>query len=109
MPRGNRTGPMGSGPRTGRGLGYCSGETVPGFIHGAPMGRGRGWGGGWGGGRGRGRGWERQNRYALDESPYYPEPMTADEESKYLGQTLENLKSQINTIEKRIAKLNTEE
>ncbi|NPA39927.1 MAG: DUF5320 domain-containing protein, partial [Thermodesulfobacteria bacterium] len=25
MPWGDRTGPLGMGPRTGRGLGYCSG------------------------------------------------------------------------------------
>ncbi|HHY81012.1 MAG TPA: DUF5320 domain-containing protein, partial [Thermoanaerobacter sp.] len=30
MPRGDGTGPMGLGPRTGRGLGYCSGYNVPG-------------------------------------------------------------------------------
>jgi len=32
LPRGNRTGPLGLGPRTGRGLGYCSGYTTPGFT-----------------------------------------------------------------------------
>jgi len=109
MPRGNRTGPMGMGPRTGRGLGYCSGETVPGYMHGAPMGRGRGWGGGFGGGRGRGRGWGLQYRYAIDEPPYYPEPITAVEEAKLLEITLDNLKNQIKTIEKRITTLSAEE
>jgi hypothetical protein len=32
MPRGNGTGPMGMGPRTGRGMGYCSGYNVPGYV-----------------------------------------------------------------------------
>ena len=55
MPGGDRTGPMGMGPRTGRGAGYCGGAGVPGFISrigGAFLGQGRGRGGR-GGGRGR--------------------------------------------------------
>lgn len=31
MPGGDRTGPMGMGPRTGRGAGFCAGYGVPGF------------------------------------------------------------------------------
>ena len=52
MPRGDRTGPWGAGPMTGRAAGYCAGYTVPGFMN--PIG---GYGRGWG--RGRGRGWGR--------------------------------------------------
>jgi hypothetical protein len=53
MPGGDRTGPLGLGPRTGRGLGYCSGYAYPGYLNPvypyAGYGRGRGWGGrGWG-------------------------------------------------------------
>jgi len=55
MPRGDRTGPWGLGPRTGRAAGYCAGYPVPGFMNPAP-GFGRGFGFGRGGGRGRGRG-----------------------------------------------------
>lgn len=33
MPRGDRTGPLGLGPRTGRSMGYCSGFRVPGFTN----------------------------------------------------------------------------
>lgn len=44
MPRGDRTGPMGVGPLTGRGAGYCGGAGTPGFLSAA-------------GGRGGGRGW----------------------------------------------------
>jgi hypothetical protein len=43
MPRGDRTGPLGLGPRTGRGAGYCGGSGMPGFMN--PYG-GRGFGGG---------------------------------------------------------------
>jgi len=57
MPGGDRTGPMGMGPMTGRAGGYCAGYPVPGYMN--PVG-GRGfwgWGRGRGGGRGGGRGW----------------------------------------------------
>ncbi|NIW15542.1 MAG: hypothetical protein GWN31_16790, partial [Candidatus Thorarchaeota archaeon] len=33
MPRGDRTGPWGLGPRTGRAAGYCAGYPVPGFMN----------------------------------------------------------------------------
>lgn len=50
MPFGDRTGPLGLGPRTGRGAGFCSGFPAPGSMN--PYGRFgfSGWGG-------RGRGW----------------------------------------------------
>lgn len=40
MPRGDKTGPDGQGPMTGRRMGYCSGNKNPGF-HGDHAGRGR--------------------------------------------------------------------
>jgi hypothetical protein len=33
VPRGDRTGPLGLGPRTGRGAGYCGGHKMPGFMN----------------------------------------------------------------------------
>lgn len=51
MPGGDGTGPMGRGPMTGRGAGYCAGFAVPGFAN-RPFG-----GGFFGRGRGGGRGW----------------------------------------------------
>ena len=50
MPGGDRTGPMGMGPMTGRGAGYCAGTGAPGFVN-------RTFGGFFGRGRGGGRGW----------------------------------------------------
>ena len=55
MPRGNRTGPFGMGPRTGRAMGYCSGYDAPGFMNPGPgmgFGAGRGMRRGMGMGRG---------------------------------------------------------
>ncbi len=51
MPGGDRTGPLGMGPMTGRGAGFCGGARAPGFLSRMGVGFcGRGWGGG-------GRGW----------------------------------------------------
>ena len=57
MPQGNRRGPRGAGPMTGREAGYCAGYNVPGsmnFVGGAGRRRGfdRRGGYGWGGGGG---------------------------------------------------------
>ena len=60
MPRGDRTGPSGMGPMTGRGVGYCRGYGMPGYSNPVP---GRGLGMGWGRRRGGGRGW-RHRYYA---------------------------------------------
>lgn len=54
MPRADRTGPLGEGPMTGRGLGICAGGGKPGFFN--RMGFGRGFGRGMGRGAGRGFG-----------------------------------------------------
>ncbi|OAT79538.1 hypothetical protein A6M21_15700 [Desulfotomaculum copahuensis] len=52
MPRGDRTGPMGAGAMSGRGIGFCAGYNTPGFANPANIGMGMGRGG-----FGRGRGW----------------------------------------------------
>lgn len=44
MPRGDKTGPNGEGPKTGRGLGYCAGSDTPGYTKSGrarPRGRGQ--------------------------------------------------------------------
>lgn len=38
MPGGDRTGPMGMGPMTGRAAGYCAGYPVPGYTNPIPYG-----------------------------------------------------------------------
>ncbi len=67
MPGGDRTGPWGMGPRTGRRAGFCSGYRMPGFMNRSVYppfgGRWFGWFGRfgfgrfWRRGRGRSRGW----------------------------------------------------
>jgi hypothetical protein len=77
MPAGDRTGPWGLGPRTGRGLGYCSGYQAPGFMFPGPglgFGRGFGFRGGFGRGMGlgRGRGFWRPGFGRFRGYPYGP-------------------------------------
>ena len=104
MPRGDRTGPMGAGPMTGRAAGYCAGYPTPGYMN-------RGWGGGgfgFGGGRGRGfRGYGRGWGYA----PGYPvgpgqmQAPTPEQELADLKQHAELLKGDLNQINERIEQL----
>jgi len=98
MPGGDRTGPLGAGPRTGRGLGYCSGYNRPGFAN--PVPEGRGWLGF--GYRGMGHGW--RNRFYATGIPgwaaYTPEQEAAD-----LKAQADWLKGQLEAIQKRLEEL----
>ena len=87
MPGGDKTGPWGAGPMTGRGVGFCAGYDVPGYMN-PTYGQGFGWGRGWGHGFGRGfgmgfgRGW--RHRYYATGLPgwargyAYPYPPPAE-------------------------------
>jgi hypothetical protein len=71
MPRGDRTGPNGQGPMTGRRMGNCVGNNIPGldsntggragFGRGMRNGFGRGFNQGFGRGMGRNFAFENQN------------------------------------------------
>jgi len=104
MPRGDRSGPNGFGPRTGRGLGYCSGYSTPGYLTDIGMGWGRGYGGGRGYGRGRGFGLGWNAYPPVNYPPIYPAPVSYDEEAytknlenqvKYLEDSLKAIKEQL--------------
>ena len=102
MPRGDRTGPGGLGPRTGRGLGYCSGYSYPGYMN--PYGYGRGRGRGFG--RGFGRGWgDYPYVPSYPYPPYFPEPLTSKEEKEMLNEDLKALKEEMKAIEEKIKEL----
>jgi Family of unknown function (DUF5320) len=119
MPAGDRMGPWGLGPRTGRSLGYCSGYEAPGFMHPGPgLGLGRGFGLRRGFGRGLGRGfvigrgrgywWPRFGGFL--GYPYYP--MTGfpfqpgrEEETAWLADQAKNLERQLAQVQKRLAEL----
>jgi hypothetical protein len=123
MPGGDRTGPAGLGPMTGRGAGYCAGYPVPGYMNPVPgrgyYGYGRGFGGR-GRGRGGGRGW-RNWYYAAGQpgwagyagglpawggaAPYYAPEITPEQETEALKKESEYLKQDLKDIEDRIKSL----
>jgi len=127
MPYGDRTGPMGGGPMTGRGAGICAGYGRPGYMNpgfgrGFGGGRGRGYGYGMGGGHGwrhmyyaTGRpGWARG--YAGPAVPWYPAEAGATveaggqgEELSYLKQQAKHFERTLKDIQKRIDELQNEE
>lgn len=103
MPGGDRTGPMGAGPMTGRAAGYCAGYPAPGYVN-------PGYGGGFGyglGGRGRGfRG--RGRRWFRAGMPFVPATVpveTPEQELNGLKQEAEMLQNTLNQINERIEQL----
>ncbi len=100
MPRGDRTGPAGSGMMTGKRVGYCAGFNVPGYMNSAVSGRGVGFGGG---GHGRRNmfyttgipGWQRFG---------YPS-VSPQDETESLKTQADWLKDQLDAINKRIEEL----
>lgn len=116
MPGGDGTGPMGMGPMTGRGAGFCAGYNAPGFTN-PVFGRGyAGMGGGvWGRGRGRRNwyyqtglpGWQRASMGmpAFGQAyPYAPE-MSPQQEMDLLKNQAEALKQQLADIQGRMEAL----
>lgn len=108
MPRGDGTGPLGRGPMTGRGLGFCNpdyADTPPAYGRGMGFGRGRGFRGGGRGWCGRffasGMwGWLRPRGYA---APYQaPDP---EFEKQMLKNEADALQSELNLIKKRLENL----
>ncbi|NLS44988.1 MAG: DUF5320 domain-containing protein [Firmicutes bacterium] len=135
MPRGDRTGPAGYGPMTGRAAGYCAGFPMPGYMNPQPGFRGAGFG------RGRGRGWGRMYggwgrmygapvragwmppyhpSWAAPAYPYggaYPYPeyymeyggaATDEQEVSFLREQAELLKEELEAIQGRLEELGGE-
>jgi hypothetical protein len=119
MPRGDRTGPGGAGPMTGRAAGYCAGYSVPGYLNtvgGWGRGRGRGYGKGWG--RGFGRGWYAYPPPAIVQPAYpqaypiAPQPQTPEQEvaalenyQKDLEADKANLEQEMDGVKARVEEL----
>jgi len=109
MPWGDRTGPMGWGPMTGRGFGFCAGNDQPGFY--AGPGGGRAWGRGRGRGFGPGRGLGRRGWFGAGPpaQPYQAAPpaadMAAEQEKEMLKREAQNLKEAMTRLEQRLQEL----
>lgn len=112
MPRGDRTGPAGYGPMTGRGAGFCTGFPVPGYANPMPgrfRGRGRGF-------YGRRRGFRHQfyatgqpfwarDAYPFEPAPGYYEKYSPENEAEFLSQEADFLKQELKAIEDRLEHL----
>lgn len=111
MPRGDRTGPMGMGPMSGRAAGFCAGYPAPGFMNpGFGFGRG-GFGRGLGWGRGRGRrfggfGFGMPAWGAPAAAPYTA-PVKS-EQAEILKQQADYLEQSLSEIRERLAELETD-
>lgn len=100
MPRGNGTGPIGMGPGTGRGAGFCAGSAAPGYVN--PVGFGCGFGG---------RHGFRRMFYATGLPGYvrfgYPAYTGVNEaaadEKEVLSRQAEFLESQLQQVKKRLS------
>ena len=111
MPGGDRTGPMGGGPMTGWGRGYCGEAEGPRFARGGYGGPGRGFGRGGGGG---GRGW--RNRYWATGTPgwmrgtaappvFRSAAAVADTELRWLERRSAELEAELRQIRDRLEEL----
>ena len=101
MPGGDRTGPMGYGPMTGRGLGFCSGVNMPGYGAGfgrLGLARRRGFGRGFGYGFGRGIGYGFGGGYPVG-------PVSPEAEKELLQNEKNVLQQQLAAIEKQLEDL----
>jgi hypothetical protein len=124
MPRGDRTGPAGMGPMTGRAAGFCAGYSSPGYMN-PVAGGGMGYyGRGFGRGRGMG-GWGYRNMYyatglpgwarypffpmgAAGVSPQAAPGMTREGEIELLNQQSEYLSNALKDVKKRLDELEAE-
>ncbi|MCD4744776.1 MAG: DUF5320 domain-containing protein [Bacteroidales bacterium] len=98
MPRGDKTGPEGMGPMTGRGAGFCAGFDEPGYMNQGGNKRG---GFGRGSGRGFGRGFGRSygRGFGYHGIANYPDVS----QKTILENDIKILKDQLKSLEKRLS------
>lgn len=109
MPAGDRRGPMGMGPMTGRGAGYCAGYDRPGYMN--PGFGYRAFGRGGFGGHGYRHWyyatglpfWARSGGYA-GAYPPAPAPISPEEEQEMLRSQEQWLEEQLESVRSRMKK-----
>lgn len=122
MPGGDKTGPMGAGPMTGWGAGFCAGYGIPGYRNRIPD-RGSWFGVGGGprfgrGFRGGGRGWRHvfyatglpgwaRSSWPSAFAPFYRAgaPYSEPEELADLKEQAANFNEMLDNVNKRIDEL----
>ena len=104
MPRGDGTGPMGNGPMTGRGAGFCAGVGMPGAA--SAFGRFGGFGcrRGVGGGM-SGAGMQARNRFMAQ--PYGEVGVTTANEQDLLSRQMNALETQLRQVKQRLEQLSS--
>ena len=114
MPRGDRTGPSGNGPMTGRQMGYCNsndqaGNTTGfgGFVRG--LGRGFGFGRGSGFGRGFGRGYGNGRGAGFANGNYYDNSVSNVSEKTMVENEINSIKDQMSFLEKRLSEISNKD
>ena len=103
MPGGNGTGPLGEGPMTGRGAGYCTGFSQPGSMNGM-VGRG---------GRGRRNrnfqfgqtGWLRPANWSTGFRPSPVQNISRDQELDILKNQAGIMQNSLKEINSRITEM----
>ena len=96
MPRGDKTGPKGNGPKTGRQMGDCVGNNNPGRTIGN-FGFGRGWGGRANMDTGMGRRFRNRNMGSFSEN------QTEQDLFSFLKDEILNLKNQLSDLNERLS------
>lgn len=106
MPRGDGSGPMGQGSMTGRGAGFCSGFSMPGFS-GRGMNKGIGRGIRQGFGRGSAQGFGRGQMSGMPYNSAYqnfaqPTTMNREQETEYLKNQAKYMETELSEIKDRV-------
>lgn len=106
MPRGDRTGPSGNGPMTGRQMGYCAGNNQPGYATGfGNFGRGFGNRRGFGYGRGFGN----RGGFGYGNRNFYDESIPNVSEKTMIENEINSIKDQMSFLEKRLSEISNKD
>lgn len=120
MPRGDRTGPMGAGAKSGRSAGFCAGFGLPGLANpsmagnpGMAMGRNRSRGcpqqAGWGGRHRRNFAMGRPGWRASGGYPFMPQPVDPDREKEALRNRSRALLGALEAVNQRLEEMADQE
>lgn len=105
MPGGDKTGPAGAGPRTGRSLGYCAGYDRPGYAQGGGFGGGFGRGRGFGRGMGLGRGFSFGRGYGRAYFEEVPQQIAPAEQSSAQQGEIRSFDKRLSRLEEKLDEL----
>ena len=100
MPRGDKTGPGGLGPMTGRRMGYCAGNDGSEFFQNSKFGFGLGRG--YGGGQGKRKG---HHGFGRNQVQSENQEMNTPDQKSLIENEIEILKKQLSFLENELKKV----